>query len=1540
MCPLTHPANSALADDLLKRIERTETTSLVWGFVDGSLTRQEACELATYVIRERGSSEDPEDVVEDLIDAHLLYEFQGPDGLLRLRSRFAEGVRLLSRLRQLFPRQPWSAAPRLVSDFRVDVRSRRFPHRNIDPSSALEQIKADVSLTDFEGALWNSLLHPGGTSLCLAKFQVESARYILKNTNDYAAIITAGTGSGKTLCFYVPALMRIGTKVQEGMYWTKALAIYPRTELLKDQFAEAFRLARRLDKVLLDSGRRPIIISALFGSTPDTCGHEALEKVKWQRRGATGYICPFIICPECGAEMIWRTQDLESMKERLVCSRLGQCKGTIEENTIILTRSRSLRSQPDILFTTTEMLNRRMSDTNMRRLFGLGMPNGKRPFLALLDEVHTYTGTSGAHAALVLRRWRHAVRTSMTVVGLSATLLGADSFLSTLSGLPQERVQEISPKQEDMILESAEYQIVLRGDPVSQTSLLSTTIQASMLLGRLMDPPERGSSGGRFGNRVFVFSDDLDVINRLYDDLRDAEGYDIFGNRRPGRQPLASLRQQDSRHGIQFDLDGQRWKVCEDIGRDLDRPLRVSRTTSQDTGVVSGSDIVVATAALEVGYDDPGVGAVVQHKAPRNMAAYVQRKGRAGRSRSMRPFTVTVLSDYGRDRIAYQTYDQLFDPLLPPQQLPVRNQYILRMQAVFALIDWLAARKGNTVPNGWFWHSLSAPAGPGQPGVQKRQDYTRELLGKILKGEDQPLLKELSTHLAEALAISDEEVNSLLWEAPRSLMLEVIPTLVSRLYRKWRLCMQQPGQSQHEFFMPNLPLPEFIPASLFNELSLPEVKIIVPPATSRHEEKVEALPLIQAMNQLIPGRVNRRFAPERGGLCHWIPVAFDNPELNLLISDYAEESEYVGQFPAVLNGSESMIPVYRPWSIRLRAVNSREISPSSNAFLNWSTDFCIHGEAIMIEPPVRTAWSEVVQSIECYLHSFRSAISVRRFALSATASIRHHGIDSNILVRFVDENNSRAAIGFEQEVDGFVIKYRLPPLTGLNDADMSPGLRASCRSAFFRNLVLTDTEFPGEANSFQRDWLQQIYLSALLATACRSKVSLWSACELLKSKDALPEFMEVMHSIFSIQEVRQAIVAEEGGNGEEDDEETHNSRDPQRRARPDSGAGHDRMGRLQQRLTDLLSQSDVVTRLHSLASCLWSPDREAWRMWLRGKIHETFGQAVLSACLQCAPQHAGFDTLLVDPDRLHRDSPDSASIYITENTLGGGGVIQALTERFSEEPRILFSAVEAALSPGDFELAAIELKRFMTQVCNDDDIAELTSKVSVTFGHDQREVYRKALYRKLSEKGIHIGHVASVALNARLLRSGMDGEAYRLLLDLFDYWDQLEGNFEVAVDHRVFCYLAAIHEDFSPRLRRMLRVGDDTDVTDIVSAISGIIWPKASEIRQRTLESYNPFRRLQTTDPLLIHELLLIDKVASVSIDDSDWMDRLAEGLGACGTCRLTASVERESELRQATVKVIAMPVDVEFLQLFPAVERFEQTEHSVSVVFTLREAV
>ena len=128
-----------------------------------------------------------------------------------------------------------------------------------------------------------------------------------------------------------------------------------------------------------------------------------------------------------------------------------------------------------------------------------------------------------------------------------------------------------------------------------------------MLIRRMLDT--ESSESESFGTKVFAFTDTLDVHRRLTDDLKNAE-----------RNRLAKLRGQhleESREARQErDLEGQLWSMSEEIGHDLSRPLKVDDVSSLSPGVESDTEVVIATASLEVGFDDPAVGAVLQHKAP------------------------------------------------------------------------------------------------------------------------------------------------------------------------------------------------------------------------------------------------------------------------------------------------------------------------------------------------------------------------------------------------------------------------------------------------------------------------------------------------------------------------------------------------------------------------------------------------------------------------------------------------------------------------------------------------------------------------------------------------------------------------------------------------------------------------------------------------------------------------------------------------------------------------------------------------------------
>ncbi len=182
--------------------------------------------------------------------------------------------------------------------------------------------------------------------------------------------------------------------------------------------------------------------------------------------------------------------------ERLSCGD-PHCSVSIPGDELPLTREALRKAPPDVLFTTTEMLNRHLSTWEDEQLLGLG---ANPPRVALIDEAHTYASVSGAQSALLLRRWHAAVGGKVHFVGLSATLADAASFFARLTGVPEDRVALIEPLEFEE--EGMEYQLVLRGDPASGTQLLSTTIQAAMLLRRVLDVRSDPVSNGAYGSKA------------------------------------------------------------------------------------------------------------------------------------------------------------------------------------------------------------------------------------------------------------------------------------------------------------------------------------------------------------------------------------------------------------------------------------------------------------------------------------------------------------------------------------------------------------------------------------------------------------------------------------------------------------------------------------------------------------------------------------------------------------------------------------------------------------------------------------------------------------------------------------------------------------------------------------------------------------------------------------------------------------------------------------------------------------------------------
>lgn len=1509
--------------EFLDRLERQEERLLAWGVVDGAFIADELFDHAEAFLNERSLwnvFSDPDEVVELLQDRQLLFHFlEGTHS--RWRTRMAEAVRLVSKLRQLFPGRPWQLAPTLVADYRLARVPRRYPRREIVPEVVFARLEADLRLTRLRRDALVALLRVGQSDeLRLAEFQFQAIRRMLRDLesrNSRGLIIGAGTGTGKTLAFYIPALTHLAGLVEPNEHWTKSVAIYPRNELLKDQFSETYAEARRLDAVLLRQGKRKIVLGAFFGLTPRNAA-ELKNDTKWGRPRAGGYVCPYLRCPRCEGDLVWRTADLDRDEETLHCLTSG-CSSIVRQDEVMLTRHRMAKTPPDVLFSTTEMLNRRMSDKQYGHLFGIGPSVRRRPQLMLLDEVHTYVGTSGAQVALLLRRWQRALGSVVQFTGLSATLRGATNFFEQLVGLRPGAVEEVSPRESELDVspESVEYVMALRGDPVAATSLLSTSIQTAMLLGRILDPRQANTSHGVYGKRVFAFTDDLDVTNRFYNDLQDAEGVDSWNRPQPNKSPLASLRSPSAGtdNALRF-IAGQSWQMCEDIGHPigLAQSLQISRTSSQDVGVAQSSDIVVATASLEVGYNDPEVGAVMQHKAPRDWAAFVQRKGRAGRRRTMRPWTIVALSDYGRDRVAYQAYDQFFSPELPVRSLPVSNRYVLRMQAAFALMDWIARELPQDAPTGSVWSDFSGPPQTGwwANNLKARQNFEVEILKAVLDGNSDRS-RSLVQYIQSALGLTADETQSILWDAPRPLLLSVIPTILRRLESAWHRVQSHPDEPAHDHVVADHPLPDFVPQQLFGDLNLPEVEIVIDPQQQGQATESDFLPIVQALKTLAPGRVSRRFGYKHRFANHWFPLPnLQDHNQVVPVEQYCIEFEEAGNYQVRDGVGVRDVRCLRPWKIHPGRPPAN-VAVTSNSVLEWRSQIAPSREddRLRFEPPRGIGWDELLDEIRFFTHHQRNHAVVRRFAVGARANVSFRdGTQLDAVVRFVNQiDGAPAAVGFSIEADAIAFRFRMPADLGLSADHRNQRKVRAFRAAYFRHRVQTEPLLDQLANWFQRDWLAQTYFSALVQFAIEAGIGIEEAHRQLHSGDIVSPLTIVLDTIFQSLELPH---------GQQQSQRVHDD------------------------LLNLCRDRNVTDSIGNLARVLWEPPDQHWQRWAGDRFKASVGGALLEACVQSCPQMEAGDLYLdIDAGPRPPDAPqlppDVCEVWVTESTIGGGGIIEEVLRSYVADPRRFFRIAESALAPTDFEIVDRELTRLLELTTTDAELNNTLNSIRQATSHANLTQGTMQLRRSLAQRGFSVTHAVLSAVYSRILRSGSSPQSDALLRRLVGNWNHAEETLGVELDPRVVAFVASQNSAVQADLSTLGAVPVNDDYWRF-QTIYGLLWPRGEQVRGQGLSFYNPFAAAVIPDRDIVRDLIQCHE-PSIPLGPG-YAAEVDHGIASHGAVRLVAATTSRQALKDAILRISAVPIEVDYLHLFPTVVSLTQDGSDVAIALDAREVL
>ena len=301
-------------------------------------------------------------------------------------------------------------------------------------------------------------------------------------------VVTTGTGSGKTECFMIPVLQDLAKTNEKNC--VQAIFLYPLNALMKSQQKRIHAWCKALP-----------------------------EKVTYA---------------------IYNVEtDRENRPDRYTAPYYPQ----------LVTRPQIRRTPPQILFTNPTMLNYMLVRAEDREI--LEKSKGKLKWI-LLDEAHTYTGSSAAELSLQIRRVLDAFGVTIDQVNFAVTsaTIGDESdpkttiklktFVSQLTGKPFEDIKIISGKRiipeldkdiaEDQISNiNKRFGIKLTYSDIEKLreKLNSSPVLKAKEIGRMLDK--------EIGKNV---DDSLKIIDALGEKVKDLNKGGAFGALLPTRAHL------------------------------------------------------------------------------------------------------------------------------------------------------------------------------------------------------------------------------------------------------------------------------------------------------------------------------------------------------------------------------------------------------------------------------------------------------------------------------------------------------------------------------------------------------------------------------------------------------------------------------------------------------------------------------------------------------------------------------------------------------------------------------------------------------------------------------------------------------------------------------------------------------------------------------------------------------------------------------------------------------------------------------------------
>ena len=1463
--------------------EEDDARSLAWGICDIQQSLDHYRSLAIqYCERNNIDQVAVDEHLKTLIESRALIRFSTNDSAF-FRTRMAHTVFLQVHLKQLLPKNTIFDAGSLVSDFRFVRKPREVPRRNLGIDTLLSETSGiEPQDQKFLAAFFRN--NPKIESL--SGFQTRAAQQILATQNS-GVVITAGTGSGKTLAFYLPMLSRVARSISLDHSQTsrvRAIAIYPRIELLKDQLMETLAVLREFNNYLRSEGLRPITVGAFYGDIPQGRGaSDKFELARIRKNRKVGFAKCLI--DACSGNLVWRDSDREKGIEVAVCN---QCGDFVHGDEFLITRKRIQESPPDILFVTTEMVSQHLTRPLSKKLFGIVNPGLE---FVLMDEVHTYEGIEGAQTALLLRRWANLIQGKRPkFVGLSATLEEPLRFFSELTGIREAQISHVAPKDDELEAYSSEYMLVLRGDPVSKKALLSTAIQSLMLSVRAQDSASKIKTNITWPPKVFAFTDDLDVVNRLFYDYVNAEGWraDYGKIENLNKKSLAVLRDPmfagwDQNTAEQAFAMGQDWNQLKANGYSLSSDdIVFDQVSSHNSGVNPSANVVVATSALEVGFNDPSVGVVLQYKTPVSISSFVQRKGRAGRQIDSRPWTVVVLSEFSRDRDTFQRFEELANPVLKGSYLPLDNQHVLKMQASSCVLDWIAKRESSV----WVYHELRS-------GGKQIETIKKHLVGIL---QDSSTRDELALFIQRALGVNDETLNEIFWSSPRSLILDFIPSLL----REIQTDFEEFGELRRGLVKRNSPSPGFITGSLFDSLNTPTTLIIPPGKKDDGDESdIESMDLFHALREFAPGKISKRYI-KRETESWWV-----FPELNdwasLLEKDGVSAGQKISLMPSDIcseydvvtsvKEKDADILIIRPRVLtpKLAPTKKLEITDKSFGQMLWSVLFRKEREergSTIVFLNDAPGYVERMQMTP-FLHNQGLPVEIVRYAKEAEANLVTLDKQSRELkFDFIGFNEESIGLGASSLHDALRLSVKIKTEYFHSICDL--GELSKIRPVLYKRLLKTRLTF---LNQFDIDWLVDCFFGLIAYVLMDNPgYSLYSLCEDLLSDPSQDLLQDIPNHIF-----HRANLSDQ-------DEAS-----------------------LQADLSRMLGDEGIVRQIaQTLLEVLEYKSLDVQRL-IRDLAFDALAGLLNRTVLSLIPDLSDRDIVVDIGDVEENGDFTKLELWVSETDPGGSGFLSQLFDRVRVDPSFFMGVWLRYCEETEEESIGLNLGRLILMSKSEEKLSKAFSKYRDSKHTGDKKTALRDLSSALLTMGLQGSQSLLNVLQLRILRPGSDLETDRQVLELYNAWDDLieRAGFELPLKSFAFGFA--------------FRDSQDSFVYTRMNHIIHRLYPRGYDVRRHALSYYNRFYRDSEPDRTFVEGLFAAELSGLAVVDLNDW-ESFRNYLSENRKVELFVSAKEDCDFSLLISKALLQQITLGGFVLFPRVESVIRRVDGVSLRFSIAE--